>query len=75
MAVVYRFRTWDIINDQFHTSGRWATKEAIAGVHGEAISEGVEIDEHYLGREVDGMTERGFDASNPPHGRFQNKVK
>jgi hypothetical protein len=61
MAKVYRFRTWDITNDCYQQSGRWATKEAIERVSGEATSEGVEVDDVYLGKEVDGMTARGFD--------------
>ncbi len=74
-SVVYRFRTWDITNDCFRESGRWATKEAIERVRGETISDGVEVDDVYLGKEVDGMTVRGFDARNPPQSGFNNQVK
>jgi hypothetical protein len=75
MAIVHRFHTWDISTDLFRESGRWATKEAIARVHGEPIGEGVEIDEYFLGREVAGMTAVGFDARNPPTGGFQARMR
>jgi hypothetical protein len=75
MAVVYRFQTWDITNDCFQTSRRWAAKEAIERVGGQVISEGIEIDDKFLGGEVDGMTARGFDARNPPSGDFQTRVR
>ena len=71
-SVVYRFRTWDIANDCYQQSARWATKEAIERVSGESISEGVEVDNEYLGSEVDGMTARGFDPRNPP---FSNQMR
>jgi hypothetical protein len=74
-TLVFRFHTWDITNDIFQKSARWATKEAIEKVSGEVISDGVEVDEAYLGHEVDGMTARGFDPRNPPLSGFQNKVR
>jgi len=40
MTVVYRFRTWDISNDCFQESRRWATKEAIERVMGQVIQRG-----------------------------------
>ena len=72
MAVVFRFRTWDIANDCYRASGRWAAKEAIARVMGETISEGIEIDDKYLGPEVDGIPARGFDPHHPPSSDFPN---
>ena len=75
MAVVYRFHTWDIANDCFQQSRRWATEEAIKRVRGEILSEGVEVDDRFIGQEVDGMTARGFDARNPPTGGFQSRVR
>ncbi len=75
MATVYRFRTWDIVYDCYRHSRRWATKEAIERVSGEAVGEPVEVDdkELFLGEQpVDGMTRRGFDphAHSDPH-RFR----
>jgi hypothetical protein len=70
MATVYRFHAWDVVNDIFQQSRRWATKEAIERAGGAIISDGVEVDDKYLGREVDGMTERNFDPHHPPRGDF-----
>lgn len=75
MATVYRFRTWDITNDCFQNSQRWATDEAIKRVMGEKISEGVEVEDRFLGAEVDGMTARGFDPNHPPLEGFQKHVR
>jgi hypothetical protein len=75
MATVYRFRTWDITNDCYQNSARWATKEAIERVSGEVISEPAEVDDTALGREVDGMTARGYDPHNPPLTGFQTRVR
>jgi len=75
MTTVYRFRTWDITNDRYSESQRWATKEAIERVEGEFTSEGVEIDDKFLGHEVDGMTARTFDARHPPEDGFQRRVR
>jgi len=75
LFTVYRFRAWDTGNDQYSESGRWDTAEAIERVNGEVISEGVEIDTARRGSEVDGMTELGFDANQPPHSGFQTNVK
>lgn len=74
MATVFRFRTWDITNDCYRDSQRWATSEAIERVTGQAISKGVEIDDKHLGHEVDGMTARGFDPNRPPSSDFPNYV-
>ena len=71
MATVYRFQTYDIINDVMKTSQRWATREAVERVCGEIVGEGVEVDNSVLGREVDGMTERGFDPTPPNPHRFR----
>jgi hypothetical protein len=75
MTLVYRFHTWDPTNDALRVSTRWATKEAIEYVGGQATSEGVELDDKYLGAEVDGMTAVGFDARNPPQSGFQTRVR
>jgi hypothetical protein len=75
MAIVYRFRMWDITNDCFKESARWATKEAIEHIGGESISAGVEVDDGFLGHEVDGMTARGFDPRFPPSLDFPPYVR
>ena len=67
MTTVYRFRTWDITNDCYQNSRRWATKEAIERVMGQIISDGIEVDDRLLGGEVDGMTARDFITHPSPH--------
>jgi hypothetical protein len=74
MVRVFRFRTWDIANDCYQQSRRWATKEAIERVNGEITSDSAEVDERYLGGEVDGMTARGFDPFKPASAGFQTRV-
>ncbi len=72
-VTVYRFRLYDINNDENRQSRRWATREAIERIGGE-VSENTatEVDSSVLGKEIDGMTERNFD----PHPRtgFQTQV-
>lgn len=75
MAIVFRFRAWDITHDCYQNSQRWATKEAIERVSGEAISDGVEVNDSFLGGEVDGMTAPGFDPQHPPSSDFPNYVR
>lgn len=75
MAVVYRFRTWDIANDCYRNSQRWATRDAIARVMGEVIGDGVEVDDGFLGQEVDGMTARNFDPQHPPSSDLASHVR
>jgi hypothetical protein len=71
MATVYRFRTWDITNDCYQPSNRWATEDAIKRVMGQITSEGVEVEDRFLGQEVDGMTARGFDPRPKDPHRFR----
>jgi hypothetical protein len=65
MATVYRFEAWNILTDCFHQSMRWATKEAIKDACGRALGDGIEVDDRFIGREIEGMTERGFDPRHP----------
>ncbi|GAB2886056.1 hypothetical protein GCM10027093_21400 [Paraburkholderia jirisanensis] len=62
---IYRFKRYDFVSDEYQTSRRWATEDAIKRVCGEPVGQPIEIDDSLLGREVDGMTERNFnpDAS------------
>jgi len=75
MATAYRFRTCEIAADDYRTSQRWATIEAIHRVQGEPTSEGVEVSKGILGREVDAMTDRGFDALHQRRGDFPSHVR
>ena len=70
MTIVYRFRSWDISTDEYRTSIRWATRERIEAIHGEIISEGVEVPDEFVGQEIAGMTNRHFDALHPPRKDF-----
>jgi hypothetical protein len=74
MALVFRFRTWDIANDCFQESRRWATKEAIERVMGEIISDGIEVDDRFFGQEIDGMTIRGSDPRYSPSPELQTRA-
>jgi hypothetical protein len=58
---VYRFETYNPEKDSMSKSNRWATREAIDWVRGHAL-EGTEreIESSLLGREVSGMTDRGY---------------
>ena len=72
-TLIYRFRLYDIGNDENRISRRWGTLEAIARVHGEALMDSAtEVDLSVVGAEIPGLTERNFD----PHRRtgFQRTV-
>jgi hypothetical protein len=70
MAIVYRFRMWDIINDCYQTSRRWATKERIESMGAEIEGDGIEVNDSLISREYAGMTDRGYDPRNPPRVDF-----
>lgn len=74
MKPVYRFTKYDITTDAKKESRRWATREAIEKLGGETV-EGTEImiDEALLGREIEGMTDIGFDPNKT--GGFQRQVR
>jgi hypothetical protein len=73
-VAVYRFKSYDIANDEIKTSRRWATKAAIEEVGGQPLLESAaEVDSSILGAEVVGMTERDWWPSTP--GGFQKTVK
>ena len=58
---VYRFIAYDVGNDEFRQSARWATRETIEGMKIAHILEHTKtsIDEFYLDKY--GMTSRGFE--------------
>jgi hypothetical protein len=75
MTKVYRFRAWDIGNDCYQLSNRWATKERIEKLGGEIASDPVEVDEGRLprttaGDEVEGMLGR----NESPHPRSPGRM-
>lgn len=72
-VTVYRFTVYDIASDDNVRSRRWGTREGIKAVKGAVMEDtGTEIDARFVGGEVDGLTERGFD----PHPRtgFRTQV-
>jgi hypothetical protein len=69
---VYRFEKYDVNCDEWQTSRRWATEEAINAVGGRRKGDPVEVDSTMLGQEIDGMTDRSFNP-HASHG-FQRTV-
>lgn len=65
-VTIYRFKIYDIRNDEYHRSLRWAALEAIKSVGGVALRDtAAEVDSSVVGPHIPGMTERGFN----PHAR------
>lgn len=63
-VTVYRFKIYDIVNDEWKISRRWATQEGIDKVCGERIDgTAIEIASKLVGTEVEGMTARNYDPS------------
>jgi hypothetical protein len=61
---VCRFRKYDVTTDENQVSKRWATREAIERIGGEEIIETeTEVDPSAVGRDIAGMTARGFDPN------------
>ena len=72
-VTVYRFKTWIGQADEYFTSTRWATPEAAAKACGSIIEgTGIEVDESAVGREIEGMTERGYNPN--PRTGFQTSI-
>jgi hypothetical protein len=60
-VTVYRFRRYEIAEDGYRVSRRWATREAIERVRCEILKDtAVEVDAAVLGGEIEGMTEINF---------------
>lgn len=75
-VTVYRFEMYDVQTDQMRTSVRWGTLDAIERIRGHAlIRTAIEIDERYLGGELEGMTMRNFNPDSQIEGGFQREVK
>jgi hypothetical protein len=71
---IYRFKSYDIANDEIKTSRRWGTKAAIEEVGGQPFPEtAVEVDSSILGGEVIGMTER--DWWPPKHDYLEKRLR
>jgi hypothetical protein len=70
---VYRFEQYDVVNDEWNTSRRWATEETIREVGARRVGSPIEVDESVLGAEVTGMTNRDFNPN--ASGGFQQTVR
>jgi hypothetical protein len=65
---VYQFQTYDIHSDTIRQSKRWGTLEGIEvlGVGAQATGDGIEVDARFIGREIEGLTDIGFNPRRPP---------
>ncbi len=61
-VTIYQFRTYDITNDEYRISHRWATMDAIKNIaRGDAIeSSAMEVDKSVVLSDIHGMTVRGW---------------
>jgi hypothetical protein len=68
MPKVYQFQTYDIRSDTVRVSKRWGTLKGIKelGVGAQTIGDGIEVESRYLGREIEGLTDVGFNPRRPP---------
>jgi hypothetical protein len=72
-VTVYRFRKYSISSDGYQVSRRWATREAIERVRGEALEDtAIEVEDAAVATDIEGMTVRGFDPR--PRIGFQRAV-
>jgi hypothetical protein len=63
-VTVHRFKIYDISNDEWKVSRRWATQEGIDRVCGERIDgTATEIDSELVDSEVPGMTAKNYDPN------------
>jgi aspartate ammonia-lyase len=68
MPKVYQFQTYDVRADIIRVSKRWGTLKGIRelGVGAQAIGGGIEVEARYLSRDIEGLTEIGFNPRMPP---------
>ncbi len=72
-AIIYQFAVYDVTTDGMRKSRRWATREAIEWLRGDALEHtATEVDASVVGLEIAGMTERGFNPHK--HTGFQRQV-
>jgi hypothetical protein len=70
---VYQFTKYDIATDDNVKSHRWGTREAIQEIGATILeSTAVEIDESFLGRQMTGLSDIGFNPT--PRREFQTQV-
>ena len=61
-VIIYQFRVYDIHDDQFKTSRRWGTREAIRDIAcGEVIKDsGIEVDATAVASDIPSMANIGY---------------
>ena len=65
-VMVYRFRMYDIASDEFRTSTRFATLNALGNIRGaEVLGRGINVDASDVGGDIDGMTVRDYRPPSP----------
>jgi hypothetical protein len=73
-VTVYQFTKYDVASDQVVKSRRWATRKAIEWIDATILEDtAIEVDESVIGREVDGLSDIGYN----PHATqgFQRQVR
>jgi hypothetical protein len=61
---VYRFSHYDISRDKTFVSRRWGTRDGIKRIDGTVLEDTeVEVDEMLIGRQIEGLSDIGFDPS------------
>ena len=71
--VVYRFEMYSIESDEFRTSRRYGTRDAITNIGGNVIEDSkVSIESSQLGQDLKGFTVVDFNPS--PRVGFQTEV-
>jgi len=70
---IYRFDSYDVVNDQIKTSKRWGTREAIRDIaHGRVIEESeIEVDESVVASDIHGLTAVGFKPEREQGGKMK----
>ena len=68
MPKVYQSQPYDIRSDTVRVSKRWGTLKGIKelGVGAQTIGDGIEVESRFLGREIEGLTDIGFNPRRPP---------
>jgi hypothetical protein len=73
-VTVYRFRVYDVTNDEMKQSTRWGTAERIKEISGQiCLDTATEVDESEVNSDIPGLTKRGWPGPQRPG--FQTRVK
>ena len=75
-VTVYKFKIYDIANNDHRISRRYGTAEGIQRVRGEVLEQtAVEVEEALVGEEVEGLTLRDFNPRARPANSFQTSTR